>query len=97
MKPNDKTGKGIVIECYDHDANHRVLVIQSSDDPDAKAYHFLYIPIHPDVSFGDRILMDISKSKFYVDRGNPKLPFKLTTLTFPGDLLMELISEYPIL
>jgi hypothetical protein len=90
---NSENKKGIVIECYDHDESHRVLVIQSSDEPWAKEYHFFYIPKTPEVNFGDIVQMNFANSKFYVYRGSSRLSYKITPSPFPGSLLWELISE----
>lgn len=81
---------GIVIECYDHDISHRIVVVRSVDK---KVYYFFYIPITPQVAFGDKFLMNFTKDQYYVSRGNSRLTYKITPLVFPGTLLLELITE----
>lgn len=91
MKTDDKNQIGIVVECYDHDAQHRILVVQSNDSP--KLYQFFYISQSPQVDFGDTIQMNFEREKFHLRRGNSKLTYSITPLIFPGSLLMELITE----
>jgi len=92
MKTNDKNEKrGIVVEIYDHNTAHRVLVVQLDDSPNA--HYFSYIPKVPDVNFGDILGMNFIKNRFYVYRGSPRLKYKITPVAFPGTLLMELITE----
>lgn len=81
----------IVVECYDHDATHRVVVAHASTVH--KVYLFFYVGLHPEISFGDTLLVNLSDEEFYVCRGNGKLTFKITPLIFPGTLLFELLSE----
>lgn len=91
MKTDDKNLMGVVVEVYDHDASHRILVVQSNDSPNV--YQFFYISKTPEVNFGDIIQMNFADDKFHVCRGNSKLSYKITPLVFPGSLLMELITE----
>lgn len=91
MKTNDKNEIGVVIEVYDHNASHRVLVVQLDDSPNA--HYFSYIPKVPDVNFGDFIEMNFTENRFYVYHGSPRLKYKITPAAFPGTLLMELITE----
>lgn len=93
MIADDQNIKGFVIECYDLDTSHRVMVVQSSDEPMAKEYHFFYIPKTPQVDFGDIIQMNFAKNKFYLYRGNSRLSYRIIPSPFPGSLLWELISE----
>ena len=86
----DNTQIGIVVECFDPNASHRVLIARSRE---TKSYTYFYIPRIPVVDFGDTIQMNIAENKYYIRRGNSKLIFKITPLDFPGTLLMELISE----
>lgn len=90
MITDDKVQIGIVIECYNHDSSHRILVVRSKDVPN---YHFFYLAMSPIIDFGDEIQMNPAEDKYSVRRGNSKLTFKLTPLVFPGSLLMELITE----
>lgn len=89
MKTDDKN-QGIVVECYNHDASHRVLEVYSQE---TRSYFFFYVSMFPQIDFGDIILMNPAEDKFYVLRGNSKLTYKITPLAFPDTLLMELISE----
>lgn len=91
MKTDDKNEIGMVVECYDHDASHRILIVQVDDSPEM--YQFFYTSKTPEIDFGDIIQMNFVEEKFYVRRGNSKLIFKITPLVFPGTLLMELIIE----
>lgn len=91
MIADDQNVIGHVIECYDHNATHRVLEVQSNDEPGAKAFHFFYIPKNPEVSFGDIVQMNFAESKFYLYRGNSRLSFRIMPSPFPGSLLWELI------
>lgn len=91
MKTDDNNQIGFVVEAYDHDDQHRVLVVQSNDLP--TVYHFFFISKYPTIDFGDEVQMNIAEDKYSVRRGNSKLTFKITPLVFPGSLLMELIVE----
>lgn len=91
MITDDKNQIGVVIECYDHNATHCVLEVQSNDLP--KEFHYFYIPKTPEVNFGDTVQMNFAENKFYVYRGNSRLTFKIIPSTFPGSLLWELITE----
>lgn len=90
MEIDDKNQLGIVVEVYDHDALHRILVVRSQELPN---YHFFYILKYPPVDFGDTIQMNFPDSKFHVRRGNSRLIYKITPLAFPSTLLWELITE----
>ena len=90
MKTDDKNQIGVIVECYDYDATHRVLVARSQE---VKNYHFFYIPKSPQVDFGDTIQMNFVEEKFHIRRGNSKLTYKITPLVFPASLLWELITE----
>lgn len=90
MKTADKNEIGVVVECYDHDAMHRVLIVRSQDVANS---HFFYTTKIPQVDFRDRIQMNFAEGKLYVRRGNSKLIFKVIPLEFPGTLLWELIAE----
>lgn len=81
---------GIVVECYNPDPSHQVIVVRSQK---AKNHFFFYAHRTPAVGFGDKIQMNFQEDKFYVRRGNSKLTYKITPLTFPGTLLLELLSE----
>ena len=81
---------GIVVEIYNHNTSHCVLIVRSQD---IKNYYYFYIPTIPQVDFGDIIEMNFLKEKFYIFRGNPRLTFKIIPSVFPGTLLWELISE----
>lgn len=93
MITDDKNQVGFVIECYDHDALHRVLVVQSNDEPGAKEFQFFYIPKSPQVDFGDTIQMNFAEENFFVSRGNSKLTYRIHPCVFPNTLLLELIAE----
>ena len=92
MKSDDKNLTGIVINCYDHDAEHRILTVLSNDLPLIR--HFFFIPTTPQVDFGDIVQMNFAEEKYYVYRGNSRLSYKIIPLTFPGSLLIELINEH---
>jgi hypothetical protein len=91
MTTNNQNVIGIVIEAFDHN-KHSVVTVQSNDSP--KAYHFFYIAATPEVNFGDTVEMNFAEGKFYVYRGNARLTFRITPETFPGTLLMELITDH---
>lgn len=93
MTTDDTNIIGFVTDCYDHDEKHRVLEVQSNDQPGAKVYHFFFIPRVPEVDFGDRIQMNFDKGEFYVYRGNSRLTFKINPEAFPGTLLIELMQQ----
>jgi len=91
MKTDDKNQIGIVVECYDHNASHRILVVRSRENKD---HHFFYIPTTHQVDFGDTIQMNFTENKFYVYRGNSRLSYRIIPHPFPGSLLWELILEH---
>ena len=93
MEPIELENKnqiGIVVESYNPDPQHRVVVVQLCG---AKSYFFFYVPEHPAVEFGDVLLMNFYSEKYKICRGNDRLTYSIHPLTFPGDLLLELISE----
>lgn len=90
MKTDDKNQTGIVVEAYDHDSRHRILVVRSRE---TKTHHFFYISKITPVDFGDTIQMNFPENKFHIHRGNSKLTYSIFPLTFPGSLLWELITE----
>ena len=90
MNPDDKQQVGIVVESYNHDPLHRVIVAQLRE---AKSYFFFYVPESPSVEFGDILLMNFYHDRYILRRGNDRLTYTIHSLVFPGDLLLELISE----
>lgn len=90
MITDDKDHIGIVIESYNHDPLHRVVTVQL---PEGNNYFFFYVQEHSGIEFGDTLLMNFYLDKFHLRRGNDRLTYKITPLPFPGDLLLELISE----
>jgi len=90
MNPNNVNQIGIVVESYNPDAQHRVVVVQLCE---GKNYFFFYVPEHPAVEFGDIFLMNFYAEKYKLCRGNDRLTYSIHPLTFPGNLLLELISE----
>ena len=91
MKTYDKNEIGIVVESYNH--NTHQIVVANSPIGDLHNFFFFYFPKHPDINFGDTILMDFDKDEFRIHYGNPHLTYKISPQPFPGDLLLELISE----
>ncbi len=91
MDAENKQQKGVVIESYNHDRLHRVVTVCLQDC--IKSYFFFYVPEAPAVELGDIFLMNFYADKYSIRRGNDRLTFKITPTVFPGDLLMELISE----
>ena len=85
----DETQIGIVVESYAYGEN-QVVIARS---PDTKIYHFFYLPSHPDINFGDTLIMIFNIERFYLSRGNPHLTYRLFPLVFPGTLLWELIFD----
>lgn len=90
MNPDDINQIGIVVECFNPDPQHRVVVVQLCE---SKSYFFFYVSEHPAVEFGDTLLMNFYSEKYKICRGNGRLTYSIHPLTFPGDLLLELISE----
>jgi len=91
MKSKGKTETRIVVECYNHDESHCVVVVRSRYIP---SFSFFYIPTIPSIDFGDTIEMNFKKEEFYVHRGNSRLTFKITPQEFPKTLLWELITGH---
>lgn len=91
MKSEGTQQKGIVVESYNHDPLHRVVTVCLQDN--IKSYFFFFVPEVPAVELGDIFLMNFYADKYYIRRGNDRLTFKITPTIFPGDLLLELISE----
>jgi len=87
----NKEQTGVVVEAYDHDTRHRVLVVRSRE---SREHHFFYISRVTPVDFGDILKMNFQKNEFHIRRGNSKLTYKINPLVFPGHLLWELISDY---
>lgn len=85
----DESIIGIVIESYTHGENQVVVV----HCPDAKIHRFFYLPKHPDINFGDFLLMNFHTDRFRVSYGSPHLTYRIFPLVFPGTLLWELILE----
>lgn len=90
MKPDDKEQVGTVIEVYNHDSLHRIVIVRLQE---GKNYFFFYVPEHPAIEFGDTFLMNFCTEKYRLRRGNDRLTYSIKPLEFPGDLLLELISE----
>ena len=90
MNPDNTNQIGIVIESYNHDALHRVVIVQLCE---GKNYFFFYVPEHPTIEFGDILLMNFYTEKHKLRRGNDRLTYSIHPLVFPGTLLLELISE----
>jgi len=88
---SDKIRIGIVVECYDHDESHQILVVRDRKKADR---HFFYTLKNPRVDFGDIIQMNFVEDKFYVYRGNSRLSYRIIPSPFPGSLLWELIIEH---
>lgn len=86
---SNEPSTGIVIESYTHDINQVVI----AREPDIKMLHFLYLPRHPDINFGDTIIINFHTSQYWVHHGNPHLTYRIFPITFPGTLLLELISD----
>ncbi len=91
QNPDTKEQLGIVIESYNHNDIHRVVVVKLPGED--KNYFFFYVSEHPRVEFGDTIEMNFYSDEYYICRGNDRLTFKLTPLVFPDTLLYELITE----
>lgn len=90
MKKPDVIETGIVVEAFDLDKTHRVLVVRNWDK---KNYIFFYIGRVPEVDMGDLIIINFSTEKYYVQHGNARLAYKVTPLEFPDDLLCELLIQ----
>ena len=80
---------GIVTESYTHGENQVV----TARSPDIRMYHFFFLPKHPDINFGDTLLMNFDTDQFWVHHGNPHLAYRISPLVFPGTLLLELILD----
>ncbi|KKK62396.1 hypothetical protein LCGC14_3004750 [marine sediment metagenome] len=81
----------IVVESYSHNCHQ--IVIANSPIGSHHNYFFFYFPPHPDINFGDILLMDSGQDNFKVHYGNPLLTYKISPQPFPATLLLELISE----
>jgi len=92
VKTDDKNQVGIVVECYNHDKTHQVLVVRLKGD--TRNHHFLFIPDTPAIDFGDTIHLNPAEGNYSVCRGNSKLTYKIIPQVFPGTLLMEVVQEY---
>ena len=90
MEPENVNQIGIVVESYNPDPQHRVVVVQLRE---SKSYFFFYVPEHPAIEFGDILLMNFYAEKYKICRGNDRLAYSIHPLVFPGNLLLELISE----
>jgi hypothetical protein len=84
----DESIIGIVVESYVHNEN-QVVVARSSD---LETHHFFFLPKHPDVNFGDVLLMNFKTDRYWVHHGNPYLSYRIFPREFPGTLLWELIQ-----
>jgi hypothetical protein len=80
---------GEVIESYSYGENQVVTI----HDLGMEMYHFFFLPKHPNINFGDTVLMSFHSEKYWVHHGNPHLTYRIFPLVFPGCLLLELISE----
>lgn len=85
----DEPQIGIVIESYLHGENQVVI----AQDSELQMQHFFFLPKHPDVNFGDTILMNFYIEKYWVHHGNPRLTYRVFPLEFPGTLLWELLFD----
>jgi len=90
MTTNEAT-IGFVVESYRHDQHQ--IVVANSPVGDHPNLFFFYFPKHPDINFGDTILMDFGQDEFRIHYGNPRLTYRISPQPFPGTLLLELISE----
>jgi hypothetical protein len=84
----DETITAIVVESYSHGENQIVIALSRS----IAMHHFLFLPKHPDVNFGDVLLMNPHSDKYWVYHGNPHLTYRIFPHPFPGTLLLELIQ-----
>lgn len=91
MNPENTQQKGVVIESYNHDPLHRIVTVCLQEN--IKSYFFFFVPEVPTVELGDILHMNFYTDKYSVCRGNDQLTYKITPCIFPGDLLLELISE----
>ena len=85
----DEPTTGTVIESYTHD-KHQVVIAR---EPVIKMLHLLYLPRHPDINFGDTIIIDFKTDQYWVHHGNPHLTYRIFSIAFPGTLLLELILD----
>lgn len=90
MQMNGRKKIGVVVECYDYDETHQVVVARSRE---VRIYYFFFLEKKPQVGFGDILIMNFVDEKYYVRRGDSKPIFKLTSLDFPGSLLWESIMD----
>ena len=91
MKMKSTNITGVVVECYHHDSQHRVMVIRQRD---AKIHHFFFVSNTPLIDFGDPIQMNYQTEKFFIRKGNSCLTYRIIPLIFPDTLLLELLLEY---
>lgn len=90
MELANTTEKGIVVESYSYGHLHQVVTARCQK---GKCRHFLFLPLSPDINFGDTLLMDFGSEQFHVHYSNPHLTYRIFPAVFPGTLLLELLLD----
>lgn len=94
MNPPNIVITGGVVEAREFGDSHRALVVRSNKH---KSYFFFFVKKDPEITFGDIIQMNFKKEIYSVIREPIEQSFDLKLCSFPGCLLLTLISEYLVL
>lgn len=97
MEIPNKSMRATVVECFHQDAHQVIVANIPCLRTGVNAQFFLYASIHPNINFGDTIILTEDTTKIILYRGNPRLSYNIHLDEFPLDLLQTLLINSPLI